>query len=160
VIEDARQRVNGVVVGSPAGRRALIWCLCVGLYAVALGVIELKSASLAQWSAGTGLSFWELAAVVVLDAVLVVIGMRGSGAFRMVARTVFWFVFAVAVLYGVVGGVVRLLMGYPDFKGPEFSWSELLLGELIFVPTGALQLVSLKAVPKTGVGIGGSGASS
>jgi hypothetical protein len=141
--------VNAVVRRSPAERRALLWCLGVGAYAVVVGTIQLRDSFLSQWAARSGLSFWELAGIAVVDAVLVVTGSRGSHAFRTLTRLVVWFVFSMAVLFGIVGAVVMLLMAYPSFSGPELSWSELLLGELIFVPTGAVQLVSLRAVPAT-----------
>ena len=103
----------------------------------------MKSEALSQWSRSSGLSFWELAGIAVMDSILVAAGSRGSNAFRAVARLAFCFVFAMAVLYGVLGTAVMLSKG-----GPDFGWGELVLGELIFVPTGVLQLVSLRAVPK------------
>jgi hypothetical protein len=106
-------------------------------------MVQLMSSSLSQWAARSGLSFWELLGVVAVDAVLVLTGGRGSGPFRSFARMAFRFVFGVAFLFGVVGPIVLLS------KADTINWSEILLGELIFVPTGAVQLASLRAVPAT-----------
>ncbi len=67
------------VFRSAAERRALLWCLAVGLLAVALGVIQgvaPRRIWIVLWS--MHLDFWLGAMIVALDAVLVIAGGRGS----------------------------------------------------------------------------------
>jgi hypothetical protein len=129
--------------GSRAERRALVWCLGVGLLAVALGAIERRSQSpfLSEWSASSGIRFWPVAAIIAVDAVAVVAGGHGPRAIKMLALSIPVAVLAVVALAALPGGCVLVLMG-----GLDESWTKALFFEGFLALVGTVQWFSLKAV--------------
>ena len=126
---------------SPVAQRAVAWCLFAGGVAVALGVAQLKSSTLARWSASFVLSFWQMAGLAALDAVLVVAASRGSRSFRWLTRIVLGTVFAAALMYLVVGWMAIGMVSRADL-----SWSEFLFYEALLALIAIVQWMSLKAV--------------
>jgi hypothetical protein len=66
-----------IATRSPAERRALLWCLSVGLLAIALGTISLLGELPHLLDVFSDGYFWGAAGITAVDAVLVLVGCRG-----------------------------------------------------------------------------------
>jgi hypothetical protein len=136
-----------IAARSPAERRALLWCLGVGLLAVALAVSLHGRRPLFEVVWGLGSRQFSIAAKILgLDAVLVLAGGRGPRAIATVALAILGICLVLVACCGLLIPFVSVAL---LLHVESLGWSPLIQGLLVFGCIGTMSVVqwlSLKAV--------------